>query len=280
MQSAHLILTWTALLLAWGTAPGTALAASKLATCSLNGVTVQSYLEVGFAGLGSTPSADFDIRSATDQISPTLGFHVDAFVHADKPPAAGDPKDVARGESVAYFEYGVPTGPSYPQDEIQLVVVGVASSISGFNSAGNPSSAEVIANSSVLFHLDVVPGHDCDAFVHLSGLRALRPFEILYEISVIKDPGTLAASTLLTVLPGSPDQVVALPEGHGYELRLDYQFSVPFGVDPPFDVHFEASVSSAPTLPMPRVRQGIGVLLMLTGAVGLVARRSQAGVAG
>ncbi len=246
--------------------PGASDAASHLATCSLNGVTVQTNLRVGYAGVGSTTAGDFDVRSDSDHIVPAAGIAASATNATSKPPAAGDVKDVAQGTVRSDFEYGVPTGPFFPLDDIKLEVAGVASALNSFNSVGNPAAAEVTASALVDFHLDVLSGVDCDGSIELEALRSLRPFELLMEINVIKDPGTPAASTLYTMLPGSSNQVVALYEGHSYQVRLDYQFLVPFGIDPPYSIEYGASISSTPTaVPISGVALAIAGLLLVIG---------------
>jgi hypothetical protein len=90
-------------------------------------------------------------------------------------------------------------------------------------------------------------------------MRTLQPFEVTLKLEVIENPA-VSPITLLTQSPGDPATSFILVPGTGYELRYEYEYIVPHGVDPPFDGAYSLTVSSPPAVPM--FSEGMFVLLL------------------
>jgi hypothetical protein len=188
-------------------------------------------------------------------------------------PAVAGPKDKVEGFLTAAFEFGTPVG-STALDTLRLEASGTASAENALNSAGNPAGAEVTGEARADFFIDIVTGTDCDTDLHMPAVRNLLPFETLLEINVISThPGVS-----VTLGPGSPAQTINLPENHGYLIQLNYDYAIPFGVDPPFAFSYEVTVGGVPAVPGLGMEATIVVALLLVGlgTVLLRARRAAA----
>lgn len=254
---------------------GSAHAATHLATCSLNGVSLSSDITVGFVGVGSG-AGDFTSGSGSDLALASLGPTGSALATASIVPAVGDPKDKAEGSVEARFEFGTPVGTT-PFDTFKFEATGVGSALNATNLAGNASAASVVGQATVEFFVDIVPPNDCDGFIQLSDLRALAPFETFLEVNVIQDPGLPTQTLLATIPDGSPGQVIPIVEDKGYLIQFDYELFVPNGVDPPFSIVFSGAVSSS--LPAPalggRGALLLGLLVVATTVLALRAGRAR-----
>ena len=254
------------------TAPASA--DSVLGLCSLNGVTVSSDVTVGYDGAGSTPAADF--TSDSDSAPPIVPFTPSGIANAVAnalPAGGGAAKDKVEGAMTASFELGFPFG-TIAQDTLELEASGFGSAMNSTNFVGNTSDATVSGQARAEFFIDIVPGMDCDTFLNVPAVRNLLLFETFLEINVIFDPGLPTQMLLATLSPGSPAQLVLLPEDHLYLIQLEYDYRVPFGLDPPFGFDFLITVGPSPAVPMLDMQSAIVLGLKLLGTAALAARRS------
>ena len=246
---------------------------TDLGVCSFNGVTVSSDITVGDDGVGSSAAADFDSASDLRLVAVPTPSGV-AIASATKLPAAGSAKDQVDGSLKAAFEYGSPIG-STGQDTLRLDASGTASAMNSTNSVGNQADATVTGEARAEFFIDIVAGTDCDTFLTMPEVRNLLPFEIFLELNVIMDPGPSAVG-LATLPPGSPAQTVLLPEGHSFLIQLNYDYRVPFGIDPPFSFSYPIRIGAAPVPGLGMEGAiGVGLLLVIGGAVMLQTQRSK-----
>jgi hypothetical protein len=254
--------------------PNFASAETKLGFCSLNGVTVSSDVTVRFNGVGAGAAdqlSDSDILVVAPD-GPTAGTANAAAVIF--PAGGGGPKDKVDGAMKSFFEFGVPIG-SVAQDTLLFEASGVASTENAINSAGNPAGAEVTGEARAEFFIDIVAGRDCDTFLNLQELRLLEPFETFLEINVIRDPGG-AGQLLATLVPGSPAQTVLLPENNAFLIQLNYDYSLPNGIDPPFDLSYSITLGEAPAVPGLGGEAAIALSLLLLGVGSVFLHRRRA----
>jgi hypothetical protein len=237
---------------------------------------VSSNVTVRFSGVGATAA---DVRSASDSetASPSGGpFSATADAAAVLfPPGGGGPKDQVDGSMKSSFEFGSPLG-SVSQDTLRLEAIGIASTVDATNSAGNPAGAEVSGEARAEFFIDIVAGTDCDTFFNMPAVRLLEPFETFLEINVIRNPGG-TSQLLATLSPGAPAQTILLPEDSSFLIQLNYDYSLPHGIDPPFGISYAVTVGAAP-VPGLGIEATIvvGLLLLGLGTVFLRVRRAAA----
>ena len=117
-------------------------------------------------------------------------------------------------------------------------------------------------------------GVDCDTVLTLPAVRNLLPYEVLLEINIIRDPS--GTPVVLTLGPGSPPQNVFLPEGFAYLIQLNYDYRVPFGIDPPFLFRFPMTIGATPTPSLGMEGTIVVVLLLMFGGAVFQARRASA----
>lgn len=247
-------------------------AETVLGVCSLNGVTVSSDVTVGYDGVGSSAAADFASDSDSKLVVPPTPSGT-AIATAVVVPTAGAAKDRVDGTLKASFEFGIPVGGA-GQDTLLLDASGTGSALNSTNSVGNVADATVTGEARAEFFIDIVAGTDCDTFLNMQEVRLLEPHEILLEINVIFDPGLPTQLNLATLSPGSPAQTVLLPEDHSYLIQLNYDYRVPFGVDPPFSFSYAITVGASPAVPVLGTGGAIALGLMLLGTAVLAARRT------
>jgi hypothetical protein len=248
-------------------------AESVLGYCSQDGVTVSSDIfRIGFDGATPVPA---DFSSATDSVlvaadMPSGTANATASI---LPAGGGAAKDRVDGSLTAGFEYGIPFGGT-GQDTLLLEATGMGSATLSKNSNGNNADAVVEGEARAEFFIDIVAGMDCDTFFNMPAVRLLEPHETLLEINVILDPGG-AGQLLATLSPGSPAQTILLPEDHSYLIQLNYDYRVPFGVDPPFSFSYMVSIGESPSVPALGTEGAfIAVLLMLAlGAMAIGVQR-------
>ncbi len=248
---------------------------TELGPCSLNGINLSADVEVGYDGVGSTLANDF--ASASDSAPPIVAgagtASGNASANALKVPASGLAKDRVEGELKAAFEFGTPLG-SVAQDTLMLEAFGVGSAENSTNAVGNASDAVVTGEARAEFFIDIVGGVDCDTILTVPAVRNLLPYEVLLEINIIRDPsGTPVVTTLG---PGSPPQNVILPEGFAYLIQLNYDYRVPFGIDPPFSFSLPITVGATPAPSLGMEGSIFVVLLLMFGGVVFQARRAKA----
>jgi hypothetical protein len=247
---------------------------SELGPCSLNGINLFADVEVGYDGVGSTLANDF--ASASDSVGPLVAAGStsgNASANAVKVPAAGLAKDLVDGELKAAFEFGTPFG-SIAQDTLVLEAFGDGSAENSTNAVGNDSDAVVTGEARAEFFIDHVAGVDCDTVLTLPAVRNLLPYEVLLEINIIRDPS--GTPVVLTLGPGSPPQNVFLPEGFAYVIQLNYDYRVPFGIDPPFFFSFPMKIGATPTPSLGMEGTIVVVLLLMFGGAVFQARRAKA----
>jgi hypothetical protein len=257
------------ILLALCLAPSGVLADSDLAPCVLNGVNISSDVTVKYNGVGAG-AADTNSASDSGLVIPTTPSDIATAAANLTPAGGGDDKDKVEGFLTAAFEFGTPFG-STAFDTLRLDAFGSASAVDAKNSAGNPAGAEVTGWARTDFFIEGGTGMDCDTFLHLPAVRnLLPPYETFLEINV--------SSTVVnaTLGPGSPAQTILLPEGHLYQIQLNYDYAIPNGIDPDFAFSYEVLVGGVPTVPGLGMEAMIVVALLLVGlgTVLLRARRS------
>lgn len=246
-------------------------AETVLGVCSLNGVTVSSDVTVGYAGLGSFAN-DFASGSDSKLVVPLTPSGT-AIATAVVVPTAGAAKDRVDGTLESSFEFGIPVGGA-GQDTLLLDASGNGSALNSTNTVGNVADATVTGEARAEFFIDIVADTDCDTFLNMQEVRLLEPHEILLQIDVIIDPGLPTQMNLATLSPGSPAQMVLLPEDHAYLIQLNYDLHVPFGVDPPFSFSYAITVGASPAVPGLGTEGAIALGLMLLGTAVLAARRT------
>jgi len=253
-------------------APATA--ESILGECSFDGVTVSSQITVGYDGAFST-AADFvsDVDGSGPIVVPTPVFGIANAVANALPGGGGLAKDRVDGSMKTSFEFGSPFGTT-TQDTLLFDASGNASAVNSTNTAGSQADATVIGKATARFDVDIVAGKDCDTFLTVPEVPNLQPFETFIEINVFRDPGPSQVLEA-TLSPGSPAQLVLLPEDHSYLIDFEYNYRVPFGVDPPFGFEYAITVGETPSaVPLLSPRSAIVLGLLLLGTAALAARRS------
>ncbi len=186
------------------------------------------------------------------------------------PDATSVAKDQARVSPRLTFEYGTPWG-AVPADQISLDVTGIVSAEDA--SIFDPISASMVAADALVkvaarlqFFVDTIlePAGTVVGAVNLPALRALTPFEILLEASLVEDEGPVVA----LVSAGEAGETASVRAGHSYRLDVTYAARAPFGTDPPF--------SLGVLLPMtPIVPEPAALTLLGSGLVTLAAARRQ-----
>jgi hypothetical protein len=249
-------------------------AESALGYCSQDGVTVSSDIfRIGFDGVAPVPADDFSSATDSDLVSIDMPSGTANATASVLPAGGGAAKDRVDGSLEAGFAYGIPFGGT-SQDTLVLQATGMGSAVESKNFNGNNADAVVEGEARAEFSIDIVAGTDCDTFFNMPALRLLEPHEILLEINVFLDPSG-ANQLLATLGPGSPAQTILLPEDHSYLIQLNYDYRVPFGVDPPFSFIYTVTLGESPAVPALGTEGAfIAALLMLVlGATAIGVQR-------
>lgn len=186
------------------------------------------------------------------------------------PTATSTAKDQATVTPSVVFAYGAPWG-AFAADQLSLDVSGIvsaeASSILDPLTGGLvPANATVKVVATLLFFVDTFaePAGTVVGSVQLPALRALLPFELELQASLVEDETVTVGS----VSAGEAALSAEVRTGHSYRLDLRYGARAPFGTDPPFSIG--VLVPMTPIVPEPAA-----LTLLGSGLVALAAARRQ-----
>ena len=261
-------------------------ARTYLDDCANNGVILKSQISLGYLDTAGVPaSATFSTFApgtpvpggfdhVTTNLGPVLIVNPTTFGSTAttppllvKTPPVGQAKDRVEVEAEAYFEFGTPSG-SAAEDTFRFTAQGLVSAVSSELWSGFPGDGQTRVEHTASFYNDLVPvsgpATTCSGVITLPAMRALDVYELYMKLEVIRDPST-SPTVILTQSAGDPDQTFALVPGTEYELKYEYEYRVPFGIDPAFDGGYELAIAPAPTVP--GLSDVTGGMLLLLGLV-------------
>lgn len=269
----------------YAVAASSAQAAPFLVSCAPNGVLLDSELTVGYDDplTVMTPVTIPPAAPGADVVR-TLG--PTTLVVAPSPPSGistagpitrapiggGGAKDLVVAQTSSEFEYSAPLG-TPGSDTFRLRAYGSGSAVSAFDAAGVAADAYVASRVQAEFYNEATPTSappptNCNGQIALPPLRALAPYEVTLQVSILEQIGGVGPINLVyTHNPGAGPANITLQRGARYQVVLDYELRVPHGIDPPFDADVTFTVTSAAAVPSASAfgRVALILLSMLVG---------------
>jgi hypothetical protein len=263
-------------------------ARTYLDDCANNGVILKSQVSLGYLDTPGVPaSATFSTFApgaavpggfdhVTTNLGPVLIVNPTTFGSTAttppvlvKTPPVGQPKDRVEVEAEAYFEFGTPSG-STAEDTFRFTATGMVSAVSSELWSGFPGDGQTRVEHTASFYNDLVPvsgpAATCSGVITLPAMRSLAVHELYMKLEVIRAPSS-SPTVILTQSAGDPARTFALVPGTEYELKYEYEYRVPFGIDPAFDGGYELTISPAPSVP--GLSNVMGAVLLLLALVGI-----------
>lgn len=260
-------------------------AITYLDDCANNGVILNSEVSLGYLDIfgapstaitgtfpyGSPPPAGLD--HATTVVGPVLvvnptvsGSTATSPSLLVKTPFVGTPKDRVEVAAELFFEFGTPSG-SQPEDTFVFRAEGLGSAVSAGLLSAAPADAQTRVVHHVEFYNDLMPASGpattCSGNIRLPNMPSLVAYEIKRELQVIANPAT-SPTVVLTHSAGDAATSFTLTPGTGYAIDYQYEYRVPFGIDPPFDGTLTVTMSPPPAVPTTTLGPAV-LLLCLTG---------------